>query len=121
MWVRTVRAAQNLQKRGYQPKEIFGFVAKNSHHLAPIVFASFCLGCPINTLDPSFGKVEILHMLNITKPRLMFCDAESYSLVSECLKELKNEAKVFTFGGQTGNSETVESLFIETGAENSFV
>lgn len=121
MWLRTVRAAQNIQKYGYQPKDVFTFVAKNSDFLAPVIFASFCLGCPINTLDPSFAKSDIIHMLKITKPRLMFCDVDVYPLVSECLTELNNEVKIFTFGGQCGSSEAVENLFVETGTEKAFM
>lgn len=96
-------------------------MANNSHDLAPIVFASFCLGCSVNAMSPSFGKYEIIHMLKITKPHLMFCDIEVYPLVFECLKEVRNNAKIFTFGGQIGESENVENLFIATGTEQSFM
>lgn len=116
-----VRATQNLQKRGYTTKQVFGFMACNSHHIAPIVFSSFCLGCPINTIDPSFGKIEIIAMLKITKPILMFCDVECYDVLKECLTELKNEAKIFTFGGTKDGTEPVEHLFEETHDEENFM
>lgn len=119
--LKSVRAAQNLNARGYKTKQVFGFLAKNSHHLAPVVFASFYMGCPINTLDPSFGKVELIHMLKATKPTLMFCDAENFDLLKESLHELGNNAKIFTFGGKKGDSEQVENLFIENGNDNDFM
>lgn len=121
--IKSVRAAQNLQSRGYKTKQVFGFLARNSQHLAPIVFASFSLGCAVNALDASFGKTELLHMLNITKPAIMFCDAESVEIVQECLNELKSNAKIFTFGGNSGSgsSEPVENLFLETKNERTFV
>lgn len=119
--MKTIRAAQNLQKLGYNSKGIFGFVAKNSHHLAPIMFASIALGSPVNVLDPSFGKPEYLHMLKITKPILMFCDVDVYELVKECLMELNNNAQIFTFGGRKNGSEEIETLFVETGNESIFL
>lgn len=119
--VKTIRAAQNLRKRGYHSKEVFGILAKNSHHLAPIVFASLAIGSAVNTLDPSFGKTELLHMLKTIKPALVFCDVDVSNLVKECLNELGNEAKVFTFGGSSGDSEPVENLFTETHNEDEFV
>lgn len=119
--LKTIRAAQNLQKRGYEPRQVFALMAKNSHHVAPIVFASMSIGCAVNTLDSSFGKIELRHMLNMTKPVLMFCDVESYELVKECLTELGNDAKIFTFGGGKGEAETVENLLSETSREESFV
>lgn len=96
-------------------------MAKNSHHVAPIVFASISNGCPVNTLDPSFGKTELCHMLKTTKPVLLFCDVEGYELVKKCLSELGNKAKVFTFGGSKGEAEPVENLFAETHTEESFL
>ncbi|XP_055297301.1 uncharacterized protein LOC129565940 [Sitodiplosis mosellana] len=119
--IKTVRAAKNLQKRGYEPRQVFGLMAKNSHHVAPIVFASISIGCPVNTLDPSFGKTELIHMLEMTKPTLMFCDVECHDLVRECFTELGNDAKIFTFGGSKDETEPVENLFSETHNEDDFI
>lgn len=107
--------------RGYNSKQVFGVLAKNSHHLAPVVFASLAIGCAVNTLDPQFKKNELLHMLKTTKPKLMFCDIEAYELVIECLRELGNDAKVFTIGGRKSGSDSIECLFAETGNEMDFV
>lgn len=96
-------------------------IAKNSQDVAPITFASIAIGCPINTLDASFGLIEITHMMKITKPKVIFCDLECYEVVETCLKELQNEARIFCFGGKSGKSESVESLFKETHIENQFV
>lgn len=117
---KTIRAAQNLQALEYKPKQVFTFVARNSHHLAPIAFASIAVGCPINTLDPSFGRIELIHMLTVTKPVLVFCDIDCFELVDECLAELENRAKIFTFGGSSGRSEPVENLFKDTHREDEF-
>lgn len=119
--IKTIQAAENLQERGYEPKQIFGLLARNSHHVASIVFGSISIGCSVNTLDPTFGKIELMHMLNTTKPSLMFCDIEGYDLLKECLTELENDAKIFTFGGSKDDSEPVEVLFTETGTENYFL
>lgn len=119
--LKTIRATQNLQKRGYNSKQILGLIANNSHHVTPIVFASMCLGCPLNTMDASFGKSELIHMLKLTKPTLIFCDIEAYDSAIESLNEIKNNAKVFTFGGSKAGSEPIENLFVETGIENEFM
>lgn len=51
----------------------------------------------------------------------MFCGVEVYELVSECLKQLGNDSKIYTFGGEAGKSEPVETLFTPTGSEEQFV
>lgn len=119
--IKSIQAAQNLQQLGYQPNDIFSFMAKNSKDVAPIVFASLFNGCPLHTLDPSFGNVELIHQLKLTKPRLMFCDVRNYDLVAKCMNELGMKLPIFTFGGQKGDSKTVESLFEENGDEDQFV
>lgn len=118
---KSIRAAQNLQSLGYKPNQVFGFMAKNSHNVTPIIVAALSIGCPVNTLDPSFGRTELIHMLKVTKPVLMFCDVACYELLSKCLAELQNEAKIFTFGGSMGQSESVENLFTETLKEHLFM
>lgn len=118
---KTIRAAQNLQALGYKREQVFGLIAKNSQNVAPIAFASFAIGCPINSLDPSFGKTEFMHMLKITKPVLVFCDVSCYEILSECLTELESDARIFTFGGSFGRSEPVENLFKETQREETFM
>lgn len=62
-----------------------------------------------------------MHMLSITKPKLVFCDVDLYDLVRECLNELENEAiAIFTFGGQNDESIPVETLFEERSEEDTF-
>ncbi|KAJ6644317.1 4-coumarate-CoA ligase 1, partial [Pseudolycoriella hygida] len=120
MWLKTVRAAQNLQKLGYRKGDVFGFSGIH-RHLAPVIYAAFSLGCPVNTLSPGFGKADLIYLLNITKPKLMFCTDERYELVAECLKELGNDARIFTFGGGVNGSDSVEYLFAQTGQEHTFL
>lgn len=119
--IKAIQAAINLRKFGYRPENVFGLMAKNSMNISSIVFASLFIGCPLNTLDPTFGKTELIHMLKTTEPSLMFCDVEVYDLVEKCFTELGSKAQILTFGGQKSNSKSVESLFVDTGDENQFV
>lgn len=105
---------------GFEQGDIFCMVAKNSQHLAPILYASICIACPVNALDPSFTKREMIHMFSITKPRAIFCDAEVFEKVQECLIELGNDAKIFTFNESVENALPVEDLFEESPEEKTF-
>lgn len=92
-------------------------MATNSAYLSSIVFVSFSLSFPINVLGISTEKRDVIRMLTKTEPSLMSCDADVYNLVKECLTELGNVAKIFTFNGTFGDSEPVERLFEMTGTE----
>lgn len=117
----TIQAAQNLQNRNFKPKQVFGFMAKKSDYISPLVFASFCLGCMADMYNPLLPKEAIKHMLLLTKPSLMFCDLELHDLIAECINEVGIETKIFTFHGAKGDSEPVENLFVETGRESCFM
>lgn len=117
---KTIQASQNLQKLGYEKGDMFAICARNSHYVAPIAFASLCLGCPLNTLDTSFGEPELTHMLSITRPKVVFCDTDVSDLIENVLENLEIDAKIFTFSGQRGNSVPVEELFNETNDEENF-
>lgn len=116
-----IRVAQNISKLGFKEDDVLAVIARNSEHLAPIVFASMSIGCPVNALDPSFGKAEIVHMLRITKPKLIFCDVDKLPAVRESLKELEWNLIIFTFNGKTEDSRSVNELLVKTGREDEFL
>lgn len=60
-------------------------------------------------------------MLNTTSPSVIFCDTNVYDLVKLCLAELGNNAKVFTFGGNVGDSVPVDDLLVEKDNEYEFL
>lgn len=121
--LQTIRVAQNLQKRGYgtSSRQTFGIVARNVSHLAAIVFGSFCLGCPINTVYPTADKAFMIHTFQITEPNIIFCEVNAYDLVKECFEEIGKRVKIFTFDGVRGDSEAVECLLQETHNEEDFL
>lgn len=119
--IKTIRAAQNLEKYNFPPKSVVGIIAHNNPDLASILFASLCLGFPVSSLDPAFGKLEIKSIISITKPNVFFCEVSLYDLLESCLNELNIKADIFTFNGQRGKSTPVETLFAETDIEMDFL
>lgn len=96
-------------------------MTNNSADIAPLVIAALCLACPI-TAQPVFSsKAECLYFLNVVKPNHIFCDPEFYVILKECLGSLNNDAKIFTFGGQTDESIPVDILFEKADIEPEFV
>lgn len=120
--MQTVRVAQNLQKRGYTtPNQVFGIVANNVSHLAAVVFASFCLGCPINATHAAAEKADMIYAFRITQPSVVFCEISVYDKVKKCFNEIGANVKIFTFNGVKGDSEAVENLLHATNSEDGFM
>lgn len=119
--LKAIRAAQNLQKRGIESRGKFCFLIENHDDLVALMLASIGLACPIVPLCPILSKDEISRILAKIRPPVIFCDAKLYDLLRDILTELQFSTKVFTFEHYSDDVESIESLFKETGEENSFV
>lgn len=111
----TVRAAKNLQSLNFKKKDIFLFVTGYNETITPLVFAALCLGCPVSSMQTFAKKSEFLQMIQLTKPKAIFCDREQQSMLGECLTELNHDAKIFVFG------DSVQDLFCAVANENYFM
>lgn len=118
IWSNAICVSKNLQKRGFQPGQVFTFLVRRSDHLLSILLAAICLVCPINPLHPMLSKEEKIRILKKIQPKVIFCDADLYDQIDEVLKELDLKVKIFTFNGKTDGSEPIENLFSDTNAEN---
>lgn len=122
MRLKTIRVAQNLQRRVFNSKCTVATVAANVPHLAPVVYASLCLGFPVAPMYTAMEKPNVLRMFELIEPQIIFCEVKAYDLIMECLAAAKLfNAKIFTFDGVKGDSEAVDDLFAATGNERDFV
>ena len=96
MYDRSIKIAKYLIKCGMKESDCIGFMAGNTENLAPVVFACFTLGLPINPLSPIMNEKDIIQMFSMTKPKMIFCDAENVNVVKNAVDEMKSEAKILT-------------------------
>lgn len=115
MYSKSVRAAQNIRKWNLKKGDVFAIISANNNELMPLLVALLCLEFPINPIPSYFVEFELLHLLNITKPKVVFCEANSYAKVEKCLFELKIDAKMYTFGGCVNGSVAASELFAVAG------
>lgn len=60
--------------------------------------------------------------MQVTKPTLMFCDADNILTVQNALKKLDLIVPIFTFDREVVGARLVDELFIDTGENiNHFV
>lgn len=87
--------------------------------------------CPKNVSVTSLrlGELSVMNSLSgdvsrrfaITRPKVVFCDANLAKLVQSSLREINVEPKIYTFGGVVDGACPVEDLFIENGFEREFM
>lgn len=61
---------------------------------------------------------EIVHMLQLAKPKLILCDISVLETLNSALKELQMDRPVFAFDGRADGVRNVEVLFNETDVES---
>ncbi|XP_055524351.1 probable 4-coumarate--CoA ligase 1 [Wyeomyia smithii] len=121
--LRAIRIALNLKRMNYgvSKEEVFAMAVRNGEHTAPVLFACFALGIPVNTLDPSFLRDDLSHMLSTVRPKVVFCDTETLQemLLACDLVELK--PRIIVMGDKVTGFDHVDDLLVPSDAENYFV
>lgn len=117
---RTITIARHLHESGYKQHDVVGFVASNCEHLAPVVFACFTLGLPINPLAPVMTESDLIHIYSKTKPKIIFCDAPVISLVQNAVNKMKLNSKICTFMDKVDGYEFVDDILSAATEEDEF-
>lgn len=107
----TVRAAINMQRFGCERGRKIFLLSDNVADLAPLTFAAICLSCPLVPLVNYSSQKECEYFINITRPEFAICELKYYPLLEKCFANLNINAKIFTIGGQAGDSIPTEILF----------
>lgn len=96
MYNRSMAMIGFFNKHELKNGQIIGFVTKNTENLAPIVFACFTLGLPINPLSPIMNEMDIVQMFSKTQPAMVFCDADILEVVQKAMDKVNKSTKVVT-------------------------
>lgn len=119
---RTVRIAQRLTGLGYGKHTPMAALASgNGEHVAPVMFACFALGIPINTLDPAFTVADFTHMFGVTRPVLVFCESGILEVVRDAAGKAAIDPMYVLFEDPIEGYTHVDDLLAPTGNEELFV
>ncbi|XP_059617882.1 uncharacterized protein LOC132262588 [Phlebotomus argentipes] len=110
--------AGNLRARGATRQQLIAVVAKNSHLIAPTVFAAFYLAIPVNTLDPNYSVDEIVHMFAQTRPSIVFCDHDNHATVQKAVIKMASGARIITFGPRIAGVDNIEDYVVQNNKED---
>ncbi|KAL5275401.1 hypothetical protein ACFFRR_001341 [Megaselia abdita] len=106
---------------GITQSDIVGIMATNTSYVMTVSFAAFFIGTPFQAIDISLEKESVLHLWNITKPKLIFCDGAIYKVVSEVVNELDLQCNIFTLSNHQTGVENIETILkIETTEVSTF-
>ncbi|XP_063707005.1 probable 4-coumarate--CoA ligase 1 [Culicoides brevitarsis] len=107
---RSIRVAENLKLRGYKFGDMMAIISRNNHDVSAVVFGCHILGAPLNCLDPTFGEADLYGMLNLTRPKVVFCETFNLETVKNALKSASLNAEVILLGETLEGQDHVTSL-----------
>ncbi|XP_035893081.1 4-coumarate--CoA ligase-like 5 [Anopheles stephensi] len=121
MYLRTVRIAEHLARLGYgKDTPMAALASRNGEHVAPVMFACFALGIPINTLDVAFSVADFAHMFSVTRPVLVFCESDVLGVVRDAARRASIEPEYVLFEDTVEGYRHVRELLEPTGTEDTF-
>ncbi|XP_030388391.1 4-coumarate--CoA ligase 1-like [Scaptodrosophila lebanonensis] len=84
-----IRIATYLRNAGIRQDDIVGIVAQNTTHLSALTFALFFNGIAYHSLNPALEEATFQKLLDITNPKIVFCNAENYDLLVRTSRKAK--------------------------------
>ncbi|XP_060645235.1 luciferin 4-monooxygenase-like isoform X2 [Drosophila nasuta] len=85
-----------LRQEGFiEETDIVAILAKNTTHVASLAYGCMFNGTPFHTVHPDTIDNTICHLLNITKPRIIFCCAEIFNKLKYVADKMNSENKEF--------------------------
>ncbi|XP_045454110.1 luciferin 4-monooxygenase-like [Melitaea cinxia] len=116
---RSIRMARSLRAFGLKPGDVVAFGGRNHLDIHIPFYASLFNGLPIVGVDPFYKYDEVRTMFKLTKPKIAFCQSESYEIYSQAAKDLKLDTKIVGFdGGECTFSEFMDTCVANEPEEN---
>lgn len=117
----SINFARNLMKLGIQPDDVVGVICRNSNNLTVIVYGCMIVGAPINPLEVSFSREDIVQLFDQTKPKLVFCDSDIFWTVKKAMDDLQSDARIFTVLDKIPGAPHVTKLLESSESNEMFV
>lgn len=115
----SVKIAQTFLRYNISQDDIIGICASNTPYVPAVAMAAFMIGTPISTLDPSFDKEGILHILKITRPKTLFCDRGVVGQVRSALRDTNIYCDIYVVDECDGEG-TIEEFLMESNDTDNF-
>ncbi|XP_063628892.1 luciferin 4-monooxygenase-like [Cydia splendana] len=95
---RSIQLARCLRNAGLKPGDVVAVSGVNHLDAHIPFYAGYLNGLPITGIDPFYVYEEVKVVLNITKPKLAFCEASKLADYERAARDLGLEIRIVTFG-----------------------
>lgn len=104
-----------MKQRGIKEKDIVTFCSYNHMDVCVPYIATVFLGAIPTAVDPSMTLDELVYLLNLVKPKMIFVVPEAVSLVESALETINLQPEIIVF------EKTFSTFFESVKGEEKFV
>ncbi|XP_049877772.1 luciferin 4-monooxygenase-like [Pectinophora gossypiella] len=95
----SVNVATGLRRAGVKRGDVVAFCSENRDEYIATAIAVVCCGATFTTANLQYTKDEMIHILNISRPKLLFCSEAALKLNYKAWKSLSFIKKIIQFNG----------------------
>ncbi|XP_055842800.1 luciferin 4-monooxygenase-like [Episyrphus balteatus] len=117
MLTMSIRIAQNLK---IADGSIIGIMATSSTYQASVLIASWLKGIIFHPISTNFDQKTTQHVFGISRPAVIFCDANNYETLMAACDDINLHPKVYTIKGRVKGVDCLHDLMEPTGEEDDF-
>lgn len=121
VYKRSIIIAKHLRdKIKLKECEIIGFMVDNSENVTPCVLACLSMGYPLNPLATVMAEPDIIFMYSMTRPRVIFCDANLIEIIKNVVKKINLDCLIITVDEKVQGIEFVGEILNSFDADLNF-
>ncbi|XP_017864623.1 PREDICTED: 4-coumarate--CoA ligase 1-like [Drosophila arizonae] len=114
----TVSIARYLKSEGLTHRDVVGLIARNTTHVAHVLFACLFNATPFHAVNPMLEREAIASLYAITKPKIIFCDGRDYEFLKLITKDWT--AQLITLSEHIENATGIEEILATAINENNY-
>lgn len=109
-----------MRSKGIKPNDVITICSHTSMDCLIPFYASFFVGAISANIDPKLSLSDIVHLIKLVSPKMIFVIPETVELIEETLRELNIDAQIVVFG-ETSTYLSFSEFLSPHPEENTFI
>jgi 4-coumarate--CoA ligase len=112
---KAINVAKSLKANGIKEGDMISLVSENRFEFAYVLFGTILMNCTIATINLTYTEREMIHAMNLSKPKIIFTSPFASEKVVNVAKTLGFVKKVILFEDENpfGNKVTMFDDFLK--------
>lgn len=99
---KSIEITKALIAHGVSNGDVVSIISENRFEFVYALFGTIFLNCTLAPLNHTYSEREVVHALNLSKPKLIFTGSSTAEIIVNIAKELKFVKKIIFFDNDAG-------------------